>query len=92
MFQARRGNMADLAAKDGSQETLVNLLALCLNLVLLPLVSNDLWLTGGLFVILTVLHVYANYRVSIFQNCEISTLLILSSCPGCVLPRILHPQ
>ena len=90
--QALNSNMADLAAKDGSQETLVNLLALCLNLVLLPLVSNDLWLTGGLFVILTVLHVYANYRVSIFQNCEISTLLILSSCPGCVLPCILHPQ
>ena len=30
--------MADLAAKDGSQETLVNLVALCVNLVLLPLV------------------------------------------------------
>merc|ERR1719323_1478284 len=60
--QALNSNMADLAAKDGSQETLVNLLALCLNLVLLPLVSNDLRLTGGLFVILTVLHVYANYR------------------------------
>jgi len=60
--QALNSNMADLAAKDGSQETLVNLVALCLNLVLLPLVSNDLWLTGGLFVILTVLHVYANYR------------------------------
>ena len=90
--QARRNNMADLAAKDGSQETLVNLVALCLNLVLLPLVSNDLWLTGGLFVILTVLHVYANYRVSISQNCEKSILLILSFCLGCVLPCILHPQ
>ena len=33
--QARRGNMADLAAKDGSQETLVNLVALCCNLLLL---------------------------------------------------------
>ncbi len=30
--------MADLAAKDGSQETLVNLVALCVNLALLPLV------------------------------------------------------
>ena len=36
--QARRNNMADLAAKDGSQETLVNLVALCVNLALLPLV------------------------------------------------------
>ena len=90
--QALNSNMADLAAKDGSQETLVNLVALCLNLVLLPFVSNDLWLTGGLFVILTVLHVYANYRVSIFRNCEKSTLLILSPCLGCVLPCILHPQ
>ena len=61
--QALNSNMADLAAKDGSQETLVNLVALCLNLVLLPLVSGDLWLTGCLFIILTLLHIYANYRV-----------------------------
>ena len=44
--------MADLAAKDGSQETLVNLVALCVNLALLPLVrylmrvdtDNTYWL------------------------------------------------
>jgi len=60
--QALNSNMADLAAKDGSQETLVNLVALCLNLVLLPFVSGDLWLTGCLFIILTLLHIYANYR------------------------------
>ena len=77
--QALNSNMADLAAKDGSQETLVNLVALCLNLALLPLVSNDLWLTGGLFVILTVLHVYANYRVRIFQNCKKSTCLLVQA-------------
>merc|ERR1719216_124376 len=60
--QALNSNMADLAAKDGSQETLVNLVALCLNLILLPLVSGDLWLTGCLFILLTMLHIYANYR------------------------------
>ena len=60
--QALRSNMADLAAKDGSQETLVNLVALCLNLALLPLVSGSLAVTLAMFAVLTCLHLYANYR------------------------------
>lgn len=60
--QARRNNMADLAAKDGSQETLVNLLALCLNLAILPLVTGNTVSTATIFLCLTVLHIYANYR------------------------------
>jgi len=60
--QARRQNMADLAAKDGSQETVVNLLALCVNLVLLPLVSGTAHLPFVLFMALAVLHIYSNYR------------------------------
>ena len=39
--QARRNNMADVSAKDGSQETLVNLAALLVSLVLIPAVSGD---------------------------------------------------
>ena len=62
--QARRGNMADLAAKDGSQETLVNLVALCCNLLLLPLVTAAPWpaLPFLLFLLLAAAHVFANYR------------------------------
>lgn len=38
--QARMNNMGDVSAKDGSQETLVNLLALITSLILLPIVSG----------------------------------------------------
>lgn len=38
--QARMNNMADVSAKDGSQETLVNLIALVASLILLPIVSG----------------------------------------------------
>ncbi len=40
--QAKADNISDVAAKDGSQETLVNLAALVINLQILPLVSEDL--------------------------------------------------
>ena len=40
----------------------VNLVALCVNLAVLPLVTGDPWLTGSLFLVLTLLHIYANYR------------------------------
>lgn len=39
--QARRNNMADVSAKDGSQETLVNLTALLFSLVLIPAVTSN---------------------------------------------------
>ena len=54
--------MADLAAKDGSQETVVNLVALVVNLAILPWVTGQAQLTGGLFLLLTALHLYANWR------------------------------
>ncbi|KAM4698028.1 RUS family member 1 isoform 2-T2 [Rhinophrynus dorsalis] len=62
MHQARRDNMADVCAKDGSQETLVNLAGLVVSLFVVPLVSNSLWVTYLLFFLLTSLHLYANYR------------------------------
>ncbi|XP_045317824.1 RUS family member 1 isoform X6 [Leopardus geoffroyi] len=40
MHQARRNNMADVSAKDSSQETLVNLAGLLVSLLMLPLVSD----------------------------------------------------
>ncbi|VDM02648.1 unnamed protein product [Schistocephalus solidus] len=54
--------MADVAAKDASQETLSNFLALLLNFILVHIVTGNwllIWLT---FWILTPLHLYANWR------------------------------
>ncbi|XP_074854342.1 RUS family member 1 isoform X2 [Carettochelys insculpta] len=62
MHQARRDNMADVSAKDGSQETLVNLAGLLVSLLLIPLVTNRLQLTYALYGLFTALHLYANYR------------------------------
>lgn len=60
--QARRDNMADVSAKDGSQETLVNLAGLCTGLLLTPLAANSTLLTYLLFFLFTSLHLYANVR------------------------------
>ncbi|KAH7702061.1 hypothetical protein AAVH_30793, partial [Aphelenchoides avenae] len=60
--QARRGNLADVAAKDGSQETLVNVCSLLLSLVLLPMVDGKPLVVWVLFAMFTTLHLYANYR------------------------------
>nr|KAF6488864.1 hypothetical protein HJG59_001712 [Molossus molossus] len=62
MHQARRNNMADVSAKDGSQETLVNLAGLLVSLLMLPLVSDCPSFSLGCFFLLTALHIYANYR------------------------------
>lgn len=62
MHQARRNNMADVSAKDGSQETLVNLAGLLVSLLMLPLVSENPSFSLGCFCLLTALHIYANYR------------------------------
>ncbi|XP_012619575.1 RUS family member 1 isoform X1 [Microcebus murinus] len=62
MHQARRNNMADVSAKDSSQETLVNLAGLLVSLLMLPLVSGCPSFSLGCFFFLTALHIYANYR------------------------------
>ncbi|XP_072452935.1 RUS family member 1 isoform X1 [Notamacropus eugenii] len=62
MHQARRDNMADVSAKDGSQETLVNLAGLLVSLLLLPLLSEQQSLSLAAFFLFTVLHLYANFR------------------------------
>ncbi|XP_065560739.1 RUS family member 1-like isoform X2 [Artemia franciscana] len=60
--QAQKGNFADVAAKDGSQETLVNLFALVVNLLLLPIMVSSTTMTLTFFILLSVFHVYANYK------------------------------
>ncbi|XP_043084643.1 RUS1 family protein C16orf58 homolog [Puntigrus tetrazona] len=62
VHQARRNNMADISAKDGSQETLVNLAGLLVSLTLIPLVTDNPFLTFILFFLFTVLHLFANYK------------------------------
>ncbi|CAI7992683.1 RUS family member 1 [Geodia barretti] len=59
--QARRNNMADVAAKDNSQETVVNLLGLLVNLWVSSLVAESQFLVWALFTVFTVLHLWANY-------------------------------
>ncbi|XP_064393414.1 RUS family member 1-like isoform X2 [Halichondria panicea] len=59
--QARRNNMADVAAKDGSQETLMNLVGLIVNLIIIPTVASSQSLIWLMFVVFTALHLWANY-------------------------------
>lgn len=61
VHQARRDNMADISAKDGSQETLVNLVGLVTSLLLIPLVTDSPRLTFVLFTLFTILHLVSNY-------------------------------
>ncbi|XP_035212181.1 RUS family member 1-like isoform X2 [Stegodyphus dumicola] len=59
--QARKNNMADVSAKDGSQETLVNLLALICSLFIVPIVAESFLLTWILYISMTIVHLTANY-------------------------------
>jgi len=58
--QARRSNMADVSAKDASQEVAVALMGLIIGYMITPLIDSDFktWLC---FSILTVLHLGCNY-------------------------------
>jgi len=60
--QAKCNNMADVSAKDGSQETLVNLAALLVNLWLLPFVDGRHITVWVLFLLFTIGHVYSNFK------------------------------
>uniref|UniRef100_A0A1X7VCD9 Uncharacterized protein n=2 Tax=Amphimedon queenslandica TaxID=400682 RepID=A0A1X7VCD9_AMPQE len=60
--QARRDNMADVSAKDGSQETLVNLCGLLIGLIITPLIAGQTVFVWSLFFSFTLLHLYSNYK------------------------------
>uniref|UniRef100_A0A915Q620 Protein root UVB sensitive/RUS domain-containing protein n=1 Tax=Setaria digitata TaxID=48799 RepID=A0A915Q620_9BILA len=60
--QAISDNVGDVAAKDGSQETLVNVFALLCSLLLLPIVSGNVARVWLLFALFTLIHLYGNYR------------------------------
>lgn len=59
--QAIAGNISDVAAKDGSQETCVNLVAMALGLALTPWLTSSSALTLGAFSVLTFFHLLFNY-------------------------------
>eukprot|EP01097_Dermamoeba_algensis_P008510 TRINITY_DN5707_c0_g1_i1.p1 TRINITY_DN5707_c0_g1~~TRINITY_DN5707_c0_g1_i1.p1 ORF type:complete len:431 (-),score=75.46 TRINITY_DN5707_c0_g1_i1:108-1400(-) len=59
--QARKDNLADVSAKDGSQETAVNLVGLVIGLVLTPALNGNQVLVWSLFVIFCILHIFFNY-------------------------------
>lgn len=55
--------MGDVSAKDGSQETLVNLAAVLFSLGLTPVLADAApAVTWALFLAFTALHLWANYR------------------------------
>lgn len=60
--QARRKNLADVSAKDNSQETLVNLVALLLGLTIVPLIVHNTTLTWISFILFVIFHVFCNYK------------------------------
>ncbi|ODN06341.1 RUS1 family protein C16orf58 [Orchesella cincta] len=70
--QARTNNMADVSAKDGSQETLVNLVALVTSLILLPIVSGNTLAVWTLFLLFTILHLFGNYNA--VKSLQLETL------------------
>ena len=62
------------------QETLVNLGALILNLSVLPMVSGDPYFVWTLFVTMTMLHLFANYKAVtslIFETLNKDRLLLI---------------
>lgn len=59
--QARRDNMADVASKDGSQETALVLVGMMLALVLNPVIGESQKMTWIFFALFTFIHLFANY-------------------------------
>jgi hypothetical protein len=60
--QSRMNNSGDVSAKDGSQETMVTLLGLCVGLYVTPLLDGHVLLTWCIMLVGSCLHIYSNYR------------------------------
>lgn len=58
---ACEGNVAEVQAKEGTQETAVSLLGLALGLLLSPYLNASFSLQAAAFAALTIIHVIANY-------------------------------
>eukprot|EP00049_Salpingoeca_infusionum_P010877 m.187334 g.187334 ORF g.187334 m.187334 type:complete len:454 (+) comp14773_c0_seq14:108-1469(+) len=89
--QARANNMADVSAKDGSQETVVNLVALFVSMAIIPYVTASQGVTWTLFTCAVALHLICNYRalrslhVDMLNERRLSVLIIHYKETGTVL-------
>jgi hypothetical protein len=78
---ARPGHLADVTAKESTQETAVALCGLLLGMLLAQVIGNDdtsVWVT---FLFLLVVHQYSNYhlvKVLVFENLNPQRCLILA--------------
>ncbi|XP_034946241.1 RUS1 family protein C16orf58 [Chelonus insularis] len=68
--QALTNNLADVSAKDGSQETFVNLIASVMGILILLIIENSY--IREIYLILVLIHIYANY--SAVKSLRLSTL------------------
>ncbi|OTF72601.1 hypothetical protein BLA29_003798, partial [Euroglyphus maynei] len=69
--QAKCNNMADVSAKDQSQERIVNLFALIFSLIFMPFITDKPILIWTMFTVFTTGHIYSNYRAVRSVNIEV---------------------
>ncbi|XP_022912643.1 RUS family member 1 [Onthophagus taurus] len=77
--QAIKGNMADVSAKDGSQETIVNLIASIFGIILLAFIKSELYV-WIVFIFFTSIHLLTNYFAVgslIFKHLNTMRLLLV---------------
>jgi hypothetical protein len=79
---AHKGHLADVTAKESTQETAVTLIGLGLGLLITKLVGNNYTVAWALFCFLMVLHQYANYelvRVLVLDNLNPQRVFLIVS-------------
>jgi hypothetical protein len=57
-------NLGDLIAKESTQESAVTLVGMVLGVVVTSMIGNDIMLSWAVFMVCTVFHQYANYRLA----------------------------
>jgi hypothetical protein len=79
-FFAKNDNLSDLVAKEGSQETAVNILGIIGGYFFLTVLNDNMYITWISFGILTILHVFANInavkelKFKTINNCRLGLL------------------
>lgn len=84
---ANKGHLADVTAKEGTQETAVSLCGLLLGMLVAQCIGNDEFTTWIAFILLLTIHQYANYqliRVLVLdtlnpQRCLIITRILMET-------------
>ncbi|KAK9873342.1 hypothetical protein WA026_022147 [Henosepilachna vigintioctopunctata] len=90
--QAVKGNMAEISAKDGTQETLVNLIASVASIYLLNVISEPLYELPFIFLMMG-LHLYFNFKAvsSLIFNTLNESRAILLIQSYCNINAVLRP-